>query len=129
MMKPQIDAINGQTWLICGGRDFANKEMFADAMSELVRKRGMPIRIINGGALGADWMAMEWAQHHAIEFIIVAAEWGIYGRAAGHLRNQAMLDKYHPDLVVAFPGGKGTADMVRRSRAVGAKVKEIGVMP
>jgi hypothetical protein len=38
------------------------------------------------------------------------------------MRNQAMLDYGKPDLVVAFPGGKGTADMVRRARVAGVKV-------
>ena len=38
------------------------------------------------------------------------------------------------DLVVAFPGGPGTADMVRRARAAGIKVLEVdsgdrGVLP
>jgi predicted Rossmann-fold nucleotide-binding protein len=34
-----------------------------------------------------------------------------------------MLDM-KPDGVVAFPGGDGTADMVRRARAAGVKVWE-----
>jgi hypothetical protein len=37
------------------------------------------------------------------------------GRAAGPRRNQRMLEDFRPDLVVAFPGGRGTAYMVRRA--------------
>jgi hypothetical protein len=51
------------------------------------------------------------------------AEWKKYGPAAGPIRNQRMLD-WGPDLVVAFSGGKGTADMVRRARAAGVEVIE-----
>jgi hypothetical protein len=36
-----------------------------------------------------------------------------------------MLGQGHPDLVVAFPGGRGTADMVRRANAAGVRVMEV----
>jgi hypothetical protein len=36
-----------------------------------------------------------------------------------------MLTEGKPDLVVAFPGGRGTADMVRRAYAANVIVKEI----
>lgn len=45
------------------------------------------------------------------------------GKAAGPIRNQRMLDEGKPDLVVAFPGGRGTADMVRRAKAAGVPVR------
>ncbi len=117
--------INHQTWVICGGRDFVDAEMFTAAMGDLIRLRGMPECVINGGARGADLMAKEWAEHYAIEARSVAADWRLHGRAAGPIRNQTMLDKYAPALVVAFPGGKGTADMVRRSHKAGVEVAEI----
>lgn len=53
------------------------------------------------------------------------ANWLKYGRMAGAMRNQQMLDEEEVDLVVAFPGGKGTADMVRRARAAGIEVREV----
>ena len=117
--------INDQTWIICGGRNFVDTEMFNSAMGDLIRLRGMPECIVNGGARGADLMAKEWAERHAIEARSVAADWGLHGKAAGPIRNQTMLDRYKPDFVVAFPGGKGTADMVHRSRKAGVDVAEI----
>jgi ABC-type sugar transport system substrate-binding protein len=36
-----------------------------------------------------------------------------------------MLDEGKPDIVVAFPGGTGTADMVRRARKAGVVVIEV----
>ena len=45
------------------------------------------------------------------------AEWRKYGRSAGYRRNQQMLDEGNPDLVVAFPGGPGTQNMVIRTAA------------
>jgi hypothetical protein len=56
---------------------------------------------------------------------IYPADWTRHGKAAGPKRNQLMLDKEKPDLVIAFPGGKGTADMVARAKAQGFKVMEV----
>jgi len=41
------------------------------------------------------------------------------------MRNQKMLDDNKVDLVVAFPGGKGTADMVERAKKANIEVREI----
>ena len=43
----------------------------------------------------------------------------------GHIRNQQMIDEGKPDLVVAFKGGTGTADMVRRAKKHNIKVIEV----
>jgi hypothetical protein len=117
--------INHQTWLVCGGRDFDDDVMFQSVMSDLVRLRGMPAALVHGDAAGADSMAQEWGVRHALIVYAVPPDWHAHGRAAGPIRNQAMLDKYKPALVVAFPGGRGTADMVRRARDAGIDVAEI----
>ncbi len=117
--------INDQVWLICGGRDFANADVFKSAMGDLIRLRGVPRRIVQGGANGADQMAREWAKNFAMEVLTENADWQKHGRAAGPIRNQAMLDNHRPSFVVAFPGGRGTADMIRRCRKAGVDVTEI----
>ena len=38
------------------------------------------------------------------------------------MRNARMLAEGKPDLVVAFPGGRGTADMVAQARKAGVRV-------
>lgn len=53
------------------------------------------------------------------------ADWERNGRAAGPIRNRQMLDG-KPDLVIAFPGGKGTADMVAEAKRRGIAVREVG---
>lgn len=50
------------------------------------------------------------------------AYWNLHGKAAGPIRNQLMLDKYDPDLVIAFPGETGTANMVKLSINAGIEV-------
>lgn len=79
--------------------------------------------IISGAAKGADTMALDWAVVNWCQFEEYPAQWKLYGRKAGPIRNQQMIDEGKPNLVVAFPGGVGTQDMIRRARK--AKIETI----
>jgi len=78
--------------------------------------------VIAGGARGADTMAARWAESRGVELYVVTAEWDKLGRKAGPIRNQRMLSEHKPELAVAFPGGRGTDDMVRRAESAGILV-------
>jgi hypothetical protein len=106
--------------LVCGGRDFDNERWLHLTLTEMHRSERFEC-VIEGGALGADRLAREWAAGMAIRVETFEADWMSHGRAAGPLRNRRMLDEGQPDLVVAFPGGKGTANMVNQSRARGVR--------
>ncbi|MDE2096518.1 MAG: DUF2493 domain-containing protein [Patescibacteria group bacterium] len=110
--------------LVCGGRFYGNEEfVFAtlDALDAEIRIT----RLINGGATGADALAREWWKSKQWgEPETYRAKWTKYGKPAGPIRNQQMLDEGKPDLVVAFPGGSGTADMIARAKAAGVRVIE-----
>lgn len=112
--------------LVCGGRKYWNEEAVFSTLHGLAEKHGW-LTVIQGGADGADLLAREWAQLCYHGLVTVRADWAAHGRAAGPIRNQQMLDSAKPDLVVAFPGGNGTADMVRRARAAGVPVLEIAL--
>lgn len=107
--------------LVCGGRDFSDRKLFRVTMES---KQGIKL-IIHGGAKGADTLADQWAKKYAIPVVRMDALWDAHGKQAGGLRNQAMLDLLHPDAVLAFPGGNGTADMVRRAEKAGLPVQVI----
>lgn len=125
-MTAYVLPYGSETWLVCGGRDFTDAVMFASAMLDLVEVRGaLPRKIVHGAATGADSLADVWGRRFAIEVVRVPAQWEKDGRAAGPVRNQQMLDEYKPDLCVAFPGGRGTADMIARARKAGVTVAEI----
>ena len=110
--------------LVCGGRDYADRARVFAVLDELHAKS--PIgTIIEGGAKGADVLALAWAGRRDVEAVTVHAEWQRDGRKAGPLRNTKMLRAGRPDLVVAFPGGPGTADMVRQARKAGVEVLEV----
>lgn len=74
------------------------------------------MKIVQGGATGADTLARLWAEENNVSCVTMHADWKREGRLAGIKRNQAMIDQHKPDMVLQFPGGKGTADMVKRAR-------------
>jgi hypothetical protein len=104
--------------LVCGGRDFADRRAVFLALDKLHALNGIT-KVIHGGATGADRLGRRWAKSRGIPhkgYPVPPAQWLVLGKAAGPLRNQRMLDKSKPDCVVAFPGGRGTADMIRRAQ-------------
>lgn len=107
--------------LICGGREYADQPFMYKTLDEL-----NPDEVVVGGAPGADTMAEGWAIMNGVARHVHPANWSSQGKSAGPIRNQEMLDM-HPDIdvVIAFPGGSGTADMVRRAEAAGIEVREI----
>jgi hypothetical protein len=109
--------------LICGGRDFNDAAHLAIVLSGLhAGDRGPFAVLIHGAARGADTLAGEWAQRQRIPVEAYPANWEAEGRAAGPIRNKRMLDDGKPDLVVAFPGGRGTANMVKQATERGVEV-------
>ena len=116
---------DGLRVLVCGGRGYTDR---ARAYAELDRLVPDNSVIIVGGANGAYGLARDWFFARIDRLSMIdhyPAEWGKHGRAAGPIRNQRMLDEGKPDLVVAFPGGRGTADMMARARNAGVNVVEI----
>lgn len=106
--------------LVCGGRDFRDRLWLwegLDMLHSMLNIRG----IIEGGAEGADRFAQEWGKHNSLWVATVPAQWDRYGKSAGYQRNVQMLSA-NPDVVLAAPGGKGTAMMVDLARQKGTPV-------
>lgn len=120
--------------LVCGGRTFGYK--FVDGCkvrdieltnSAIDAVKGFePTLIIQGNANGGDEIGVFTAEALCIPCLNFPADWDKYGKAAGYIRNKQMRDEGKPDLVVAFPGGKGTANMVKLADGAGIKVEKIG---
>jgi hypothetical protein len=129
MSKPRI--------LVCGGRDFADRDRLISVLDKVCDDRGWNMEptpdgnylpdvvIISGKARGADTMAIDWAVVNWQEWEEYPADWNKYGKSAGYIRNKQMLDEGKPDLVVAFPGGRGTANMVKLAKDAGVAVLEV----
>lgn len=110
--------------LVCGGRDYDNYEKVRDVVVPLCPENE-DNTIIAGGARGADHLAAMVADVFCLGYKEFKADWRLHGKKAGILRNIQMLEEGKPDLVVAFPGGKGTAHMVKIAKEAGIKVIEV----
>lgn len=103
--------------LICGDRFWADKELIRAALEEFGLENIECV--IEGEAPGADSLAREAAEELGIPVLKFPADWKKFGRAAGPIRNQQMLNEGKPTLVWAFhdhiEASRGTADMVRRA--------------
>jgi YspA, cpYpsA-related SLOG family len=110
--------------LVCGGRDFTNVA-FIWLQLDRIHETAPITELMQGGADGTDYLANEWAKtKSSIKRWVCKAEWEKYGKSAGPKRNARMLE-WKPDLVVAFPGGRGTANMCKQARDAGVPVKEM----
>jgi hypothetical protein len=97
--------------LVCGGRDYSDRKRLFSYLDDFHTSRGPITLLIEGGANGADSLARAWARARKVEVRTFPANWKEYGKAAGAVRNRVMLIEGQPDIVIAFPGGKGTANM------------------
>jgi len=100
--------------MVTGGRHYADEEQLYAVLDEIHSKTPIDL-LIHGNAGGADTLAKRWCRERKVDHKPFPADWGKFGRAAGPMRNQFMVDD-QPDVVVAFPGGRGTSDAVKRAR-------------
>lgn len=116
-----------------GGRDYTNHKRVFEVLSLL-----KPKYLILGDANGADSLARKWAVRNFVEpqdkvaiamglkrithYMICFADWKRLGRSAGPKRNSEMLDA-EPDFVLAFPGGRGTQNMITQAKSRGIPVR------
>jgi hypothetical protein len=107
--------------IICGGRDFRDWTRLSATLDALHAELHFD-RVANGAAPGADTLAGSWARSRGIRTEAYPALWRTHGAAAGPIRNRKMLDVEKPDIVIAFPGGKGTANMVKLAKEAGVEV-------
>jgi len=110
--------------LVCGGRDFVDYRFAANALNQVHARRPITV-LIHGGARGADALGARWAAQNDVEVLPFPADWDLYGKRAGPIRNRQMLRLGQPDLVIALPGGCGTMDMVGITIAAGVRLLDL----
>lgn len=126
------------TIIVCGGRNYRDRAHVFSTLDRVRAKHG-EITIRHGACgldaeepfdaarlRGADRWAHEWAVEHGAPVQPVAAFWRRFGKAAGPTRNAELLAGASvPVAVVAFPGGAGTASMMRIAQQAGIVVWEV----
>jgi hypothetical protein len=119
---------------VSGGRDYRNAERVRYILDNYLERHG--IRVIITGACrvgqtpvsnldGADGLAEEWARMREVPYIGVPARWQSEGSAAGPIRNERIVSDWHPDVLLAFPGGAGTENSIEVAELHGIVVFRI----
>lgn len=122
--------------IVTGGRTYFNRKLLRKILDDY-----KPTMIIEGGALGADLLAHHYADDNKIENKTYKADWEDlshpdarikiradgkkYDAQAGHRRNRKMLEENQDAIVIAFPGGHGTADCVKTANELGMVVVRV----
>lgn len=110
--------------LVTGGRNYSDRDRVFSTLDKLHAETPITC-IVAGEQTGADTYALKWANAKPVPWLRYPADWDHYGKSAGPRRNRKMLKEGKPDLVVAFPGGDGTADMVNQATKAGVRVLTI----
>lgn len=105
-MKPFIVCVTG-------GRTFSDHWAVNKVLSHIRDNlpKDLNLYVLEGGALGADRACRNWAINNFVPVLTCEAQWTNNERAAGMIRN-GWMSELPVDLLVAFPGGNGTAGMV-----------------
>lgn len=115
--------------LVTGDRHWSDRAFIANALQSvwLEYRHDQELVLIHGGANGADSIASEIASIMGFAIICEPAAWSLYGKRAGPIRNQLMLDLHRPNHCLAFHDdilhSRGTADMIWRAESYGLIVE------
>jgi hypothetical protein len=113
--------------LVTGSREWADHQLIHNVLSAC--RAGVSEMVIVHGVCphGADAVAQAWCERHGVPSELYPADWARLGKAAGHARNQVMIDK-GADVCYAFywegAVNSGTADCVARAEAAGISVRK-----
>lgn len=118
--------------IVCGGRNYSDFDRVNRVLDGLLYKQ--PIQrvffpyelqpptfawdfrtLVHGKASGADSLAASWADFRGVSSETHPAQWDRWGNSAGPRRNEEMA-RTGADLLVAFPGGTGTDNMITNAR-------------
>ncbi len=78
--------------LIYGSRGIQNRDTVFQAIDHYIVENGLPDAIITGDATGVDALARLYAHEHKIDLSVFPADWEKYGRKAGYVRNNDMVN-------------------------------------
>ena len=109
--------------IIAGTRTFSDYELLESHVRYMLSRRSKSeVEIVSGGAAGADALGERFARENGYRLRVFPADWEKYGRRAGILRNQQMVD--YADALIAFHDGtsRGTAHVIAAAKEVGLRV-------
>ena len=118
--------------IVAGSRNFSDFDFLCSSLDSLISDHpGYKIVIVSGTAHGADEMGEKYAVMNGFDVAKFPAQWDLYGKRAGFIRNQEMLDYILSDgafpYLLAFWDGesKGTKHMLSIAAKAGISKKII----
>lgn len=108
--------------IIAGSRTFQNYKMLCDYADYKLSRIEDKIEIVSGNANGADKLGEQYARSRGYLLRLFPANWDLYGKRAGYLRNVQMAE--YADALLAFWDGKsrGTNNMIEEAKKRGLKI-------
>lgn len=104
---------------VIGSRGYTNYEDMCRYMNDTIAANSWEvIKIVSGGAKGADSLARRYAKEHNIELVEYIPDWDTYGKRAGMIRNETIISNC--DVVVAYWDYKssGTAGALKLAESM-----------
>ena len=116
-----------QKIVIGGCRNYNNYESFKLHLDDIIKSKQDEIIIISGHCSGVDLMGEKYAEENGFKVEIFLPEWEKYGRAAGPIRNEQMVNA--ADLVIAFWDGKskGTKSLIKYAEKTNKELIKIDI--
>jgi len=106
---------------VVGSRSFTRYNL----MKEELDKEKIITFIVSGGAKGADQLSERYALEKNLPTIILLPDWDQYGKRAGFIRNEQIVNEC--DKLIAFWDGKskGTSHSIELAHKLGKEVKVV----
>lgn len=111
--------------IIAGSRNFNGYPLLRAKMDYYLMNIDEEIEIVSGGASGADSLGEKYAKERGYKLTIMNANWDLFGRSAGYIRNEEMA-KYADACVVFWDGkSRGTKHMIDLANKEGIVLKVV----
>lgn len=112
--------------IIAGSREFNNYDLLESTISNYLKENTNNVEIVSGTARGADQLGEQFAIKYGYQIRRFPANWNLYGKSAGPIRNREMAE-YASDgqgILFAFWDGKsrGTKSMINLAKKYGLEV-------
>lgn len=109
---------------VVGSRNFTDSLKFEANLTQILNDKGIPIskeclKIVSGGAKGADTLARCFAQKHGLEITEYKNDFAKYGVRGYFERNKQIVED--SDFIIAFWDGesRGTLNTLEQCKKIG----------
>lgn len=109
-----------------GCRNFNDYKFIKSTLDSIIKNKNF--KILVGDATGVDSLIVRYAKENKIPYQIFKADWDLYGKSAGPIRNRQMIELANG--LIAFWDGKsrGTKNAIDEANKKGIKLKIINII-